>query len=268
VDVTTSPASEVPRRDNWTCIVGRAEALLPWFAVAAAALAPVVVTVGLVPIRSDIPNATVALGLAIIVSLLAAMGTRMTAAIAAISAAVCFDVFFTEPYGSLSISRVQDVATSGLLLVGGLIVGQLSARNRHHRGLVHRTSYDLSRIHAVAEMLASGVGADQVVRAVASELKSLLALRDCWFEASFLDEPGPVIEPGGEVSWGSLWWGFRSLGLPGKKITLFVEHRGQLLGRYVLMAEPGTRATREQLLVAVTLADQAGAALGLQSKSA
>jgi len=268
VDVTTGPASEVPRRDIWTRIVGRAEALLPWFAVAAAALAPVVVTVGLVPIRSDIPNATVALGLAIVVSLLAAIGTRITAAIAAISAAVCFDVFFTQPYGSLSISRVQDVATSALLLVGGLIVGQLSARNRHHRGLVTRTSYDLSRIHAVAEMLASGAGMDQVVRAVASELKSLLGLRDCWFEVSFLDEPGPVIEPGGEVSWGSLWWGFRSLGLPGKQITLFVAHRGRLLGRYVLMAEPGTRVTREQLLAAVTLADQAGAALALQSKSA
>jgi hypothetical protein len=268
VDVTTVPAAEVRRRDIRTRIVGRAEALLAWFAVAAAALAPVVVTVGLVPVRSDIPNATVALGLAIVVSLLAAMGTRITAAIAAISAALCFDVFFTEPYGSLSISRVQDVATSVLLLVGGLIVGQLSARNRHHRGLVTRTSYDLSRIHAVAEMLASGVGTDLVVRAVASELKGLLGLRDCWFEAAFLDEPGPVIEAGGEVSWGSLWWGFRSLGLPGKKITLFVEHRGQVLGRYVLMAEPGRRVTRQQLVAAVTLADQAGAALGLQSKSA
>jgi hypothetical protein len=268
VDVTTVPASEVPRRDVWTRIVGWSAALLPWFAMAAGVVAPVVVTVGLVPIRSDIPNATVALGLAIVVSLLAAIGTRITAAIAAISAAVCFDVFFTEPYGSLSISRVQDVATSALLLVGGLIVGQLSARNRHHRGLVTRTSYDLSRIHAVAEMLASGAGTDQVVDAVAAELKSLLGLRDCWFEASFLDEPGPVIEAGGEVSWGSLWWGFRSLGLPGKKITLFVEHRGRVLGRYVLMAEPGTRVTREQLLAAVTLADQAGAALGLESKSA
>jgi len=61
------------------------------------------------------------------------------------------------------------------------------------------------------------VGTEQVVRAVASELKGLLGLRDCWFEAAFLDEPGPVIEAGGEVSWGSLWWGFRSLGLPGKE---------------------------------------------------
>ncbi|MHB8537043.1 MAG: DUF4118 domain-containing protein [Candidatus Dormibacteria bacterium] len=266
--MTTVPDPEVQRQDIWTRFIGWSERLLPWFSVAVATFAPVVVTLAIVPIRSDIPNATVALGLAVIVSLLAAMGTRITAAIAAVSAAVCFDVFFTEPYGSLSISRIQDVATSALLLVGGLIVGQLSARNRLHRGLFTRTSYDLRRIHDVAEMLASGVGSDQVVRAVATELKSLLGLRDCWFEASFLDEPGPVIEPGGAVSWGSLWWGFRTLGLPGKKITLFVEHRGQILGRYVLMAEPATRVSREQLLVAVTLADQAGVSLGLQTKTA
>jgi hypothetical protein len=30
----------------------------------------------------------------------------------------------------------------------------------------------------------------------------------------------------------------------------------------VLLAEPGTKVTREQLLAAVTLADQAGSALG------
>ena len=40
------------------------------------------------------------------------------------------------------------------------------------------------------------------------------------------------------------------------------------LGRYVLTAVPGSPVTREQLVAAVTLADQAGAALGLEAAAA
>ena len=99
-------------------------------AVAAAVVAPVALTVAILPFRSQVSTATVALCLAVLVSLLAAVGTRVTAVIAAVSAALCFDIAFTEPFGSLTISHPQDVETTVLLLMGGLIVGQLSARNR------------------------------------------------------------------------------------------------------------------------------------------
>ena len=64
------------------------------------------------------------------------------------------------------------------------------------------------------------------------------------------------------MSWGRIWWGIDTLGLPGKEITIEVEHDVRRLGRYVLVAEAGTKVRRDQLLAAVTLADQAGAALG------
>jgi hypothetical protein len=229
---------------------------------------PIAVTVGLVPVRNDVPNATVALALAVAVSLLAATGTRLVAAVAAVSAALSFDVSFTRPYGSLSISRAQDIETTGLLLVVGLIVGQLAARNRRHRRLVTQTSYDLGRVHAVAEMVASGAPADQVVLAVEVELKDMLGLRSCAFDTAFADRPGPFIERHGDVSWGALRWGFDTMGLPAEEVTLVVEHQGRPLGRYVLLAEPGTRVAQDQLVAAVALADQVGAALALQTRSA
>jgi hypothetical protein len=230
--------------------------------VVAAVLAPLALTAILLPFRSQLPDATVALGLAVLVSLLAAIGTRITAIIAAVSAAVCFDVGFTQPFGSLAISHPQDVETTILLLVGGLIVGQLSARNRSNRQLAVQTSEDLGHIQAVAETMAAGAAPDEVIAAVAVELESLLGLRNCWFETSLPDTPVPTIDRNGNVSWGRFWWGFDSLGLPGKEITLAVEHDQRHLGRFVLVAEPGTRVRRNQLLAAVTLADQAGAALG------
>jgi Domain of unknown function (DUF4118) len=246
------------REDPWT-VVAR---LLPLLLVVGAIAVPVAVSLAVVPFRSNVPAATVALGLAIVVSLVAAVGTRVTAVIAAVSAALCFDILFTKPYGSFSISNAADVETAALLLVGGLIVGQLSARNRSNKGLAVQGSIDLGRVQGIAELMASGAGPDEVVAAVGVELQSLLGLRSSRFETSFPDTPGPTIERNGGVSWGRFWWGVPTLGLPGKEITLVVENQQRRRGRYVLIAEPGAKVTRDKLLTAVTLADQAGAALG------
>lgn len=234
-------------------------------ALAGATVLPVAAAAALIPLRSSVPAPTVALGLSAIVTLLAATGTRATAAVAAVSASVGFDVFHTRPYGSLIITRAQDVETTGLLLVVGLIVGQLAAVNRRHRNLAEQSSYDLGRIHAVAEMVASGEPADQVVLAVANELTDLLDLKSCRFDLSFADQPGPFIERQGDVSWGAIRWGFQTMGFPSKEVTLVVENQSRPLGRFVLVAEPRTRVTEDQLLAAVALADQAGSALAAQS---
>jgi hypothetical protein len=233
-------------------------------ALAGAAVIPAAVAAALVPVRSSAPNATIALVLAALVTVLAVVGTRLTAAVAAISASIGFDVFQTRPYGSFAITRTQDIETTGLLLVVGLVVGQLAARNRRHRDRAAEMSFDLSRIHAVAEMVAAGDPADQVVTAVASEISGLLRLRSCRFETSFAERPGPFIERHGAVTWGALHWGFGTMGLPSKEVSLVVQHQGLPLGRFVLLAEPGTVVTPDQLLTAVALADQAGAALAGQ----
>ncbi len=233
----------------------------------AAVAVPVALALALLPFRSQAPAATVALGFAVLVSLLAAAGTRLSGLIAAVSAALCYDIGFTQPYGSLVISHPQDIETTALLLVGGLIVSQLSARNRSHRRLAVQQREDLAHVQAIAELMAAGAGPDEVVVAVADELRSLLGLRECWFDTSLPERPGPTIDRNGNVSWGRIWWGVDTLGLPGKEITIEVEHDVRRLGRYVLVAEAGTKVRRDQLLAAVTLADQAGAALGAGASS-
>ncbi len=234
-------------------------------ALAAATVLPVGAALALVPLRNTTPVPTIALALAAIVTLLAATGTRGTAAIAAVSASVGFDVFHTRPYGSLLITRAQDLQTTGLLLAVGLIVGQLAATNRRHRRQAAQSSYDLGRIHAVAEMVAAGEPADQVVQAAANELTDLFALRSCRFDTSFAATPGPFIERHGDVSWGAIRWGFQTMGFPTREVSLVVEHQSRPLGRYVLVAQPGTRVTEDQLLASIALADLAASALAAQA---
>jgi len=255
-----------PGTENVLATIGPRHAIAATFRpvtmLVAAVVVPVALALALLPFRSQAPAATVALGFAVLVSLLAATGTRLSALVAAVSAALCYDIGFTQPYGSLVISHPQDIETTALLLVGGLIVGQLSARNRSHRTLAVQQREDLAHVQAIAELMAAGAGPDEVVEAVADELRSLLGLRECWFDTSRAERPGPTIDRNGNVSWGRIWWGVDTLGLPGKEITIEVEHDVRRLGRYVLVAEAGTKVRRDQLLAAVTLADQAGAALG------
>jgi hypothetical protein len=232
-----------------------------WITLILAVIAPFGVALALVPLREHVQNATIALIIAAVVVLVAVVGTRLTAAIGAISAGIGFDIFQTRPYGSLVINRAQDIETTAILLVVGLLVGQLAVRNRRNRVLADETSYDLGRIHAVAEMVAAGEPAEQVVLAVANELRGLLDLKSARFDPALAERPGPFIERQGAVSWGALRWGFSTTGLPDREITLVVQSHGRPLGRYVLLPKPGKRVTADQLLAAVALADQAGAVL-------
>jgi Domain of unknown function (DUF4118) len=229
--------------------------------VVAAAAVPVAAAVALVPFRSDVPNATVALVLAALVTVLAATTDRVAAAAAGLSAALSFDTLHTRPYGSLTIDRAQDIETTVLLLLVAVTVGQLAARNHRHQRMAVLSALNLGRVHAVAEMVAAGASPRDVVHTVEGELKAVLRLRKCWYDPAFAEAPGPFIERNGAVSWGAIRWGFTTIGLPTAEVSLVVEHDARPLGRFVLAADPGTRVTEDELVTAVALADQAGSSL-------
>lgn len=237
--------------------------------VAVAALAgPLVVAAALIPARSWLTPANVALVLVGVVVLVAVVGGRLAAVVAALGAMLWFDFFHTQPYYSLTISRHQDITTAALLLAVGVAVGELSTRSRRHQAAAELGSVDIGRIHVVAELVASGEAADYVILAVAGELRNLLQLRDVRFEyAPFPPDDRdhhkarPRIEPDGSVSFGMLGWGAATMGLPSKLVDLPVVGRGRELGRFVLRPTPGLPIDLDRRMVAVALADQVGAAL-------
>lgn len=222
---------------------------------------PVMVGLALVPVRDLVSNATVALALGLAVVVVGTTGRRVAAAVAAASAALAFDVFHTQPYGSFVITRAADIEAAVLLLVAGLVVGQVASRNRVLKIRADDTVGDLARLHAVAELVADGAPAMTVVPLVAKELTDLLCLRDCRFEERFADKPGPFVDRNGTLVWGQIEWGTDSMGLPDQEVTLVVQGQGRPLGRYVLSPSPGIRVTSQQLLVAVTMSDAVGAVL-------
>ena len=224
--------------------------------------APLAVAAALIPLRSQIDNTNVALVLVVVVVAVATLGRRFAAVVAALSAAAWFDFFHTQPHYSFTIKAHDDVVTACVLLVVGIVVGELAVRSRRHKAAAVEGSTDIARIHAIAELAASGEEPEFVIMAVASELTQILALRDCRYEPySPVDKPSARIERNGEVTLGQFRWGVDTMGLPTKHVELLVEGQGRHVGRFVLTPTPGEPIPFDKRLVAIALADQVGAAL-------
>ena len=231
-------------------------------ALLAAIGAPLAVAAALIPVQSQIGNTNVALVLVVVVVAVATLGRRLAAVVAALSSAAWFDFFHTQPHYSFTINAHDDIVTACVLLSVGIVVGELAVRSRRHKAAAVEGSNDIARIHAIAELAASGEESDFVIMAVASELAQILALRDCRYEPySPVDRPSARLERNGEVTLGQFRWGVDTMGLPTKQVELVVEGRGQSLGRFILTPTPGEPIPFDKRLVAIALADQVGAAL-------
>jgi len=231
-----------------------------WLLGAAAVLTPVVVAILLTPWRDRLATADDALLLVVVIVAVATSGRRWAAALCAVSAALSFDFFLTRPYESLRITRSSDLTTEVLLLVVGLLVGDLAARGRHHRTSAREGRDHLAALHAVTELAAAGGEPEDVARLVDVELRRLLTLRSCTY-ATGDGGLAARLRPSGEVRVGAVVWNTQDLGLPHRGVDLPVRSGGEVVGHFLLVPEPGVPVGQDVLLVAVSLADQVGAAV-------
>jgi hypothetical protein len=191
----------------------------------------------------------------------AALGNRLAGALAAVSAAIWFDFFFTVPYERFTIARSADVRTVLLLLVVGLAVSQLAARARQLRVIAITDERYLAEIHDTAQLTQTARSPDAVVDRVREQLIGLLDLAGCRFEYGALLGHPPRLEPDGSVMAGHHRYDVEESGLPREEIELRTFGHGQYYGRFMLRPKAESRPSLQARLVAVTLADQAGRAL-------
>lgn len=235
----------------------------------AATSVPAGLAAALIPLRGELVTANVALLLVVTVVAFAGTGRRLAAAAAPISAFVGFNLFHTLPYYSLRIDNRDDVETALLLLVVGLVVGELALRGRRARFLVAREREDLASMRGLGAMVAEGEAPDYVMLATASELMHLLALVDCRFERDQADgRPLATVQRDGTTWWGPTRWETERWGFPRDGVAIPVLTGGRTRGRFVLTAPVGLPLTQEQLVKAVALVDQAGAALAASAGAA
>ena len=232
-------------------------------AVLAAFVAPLAVAALLVPFRASFPNTDAALAMLLVVVAVAANGYRWAGILAAVSTAVWFDFFLTQPYERFSITRRTDIETTVLLLVIGVAVTEISVWGRRQRVTASRRAGYLDGINSAAQAVSAGGSAAALIGQVTSQLTRLLGLRSCSFQHGVAGIGRPArLQHDGSVTIGQRAWDVDAEGFPRTTDTeLLVESGGILQGRFLMSPAPDARPTLEQRLLAVAFADQAGAAL-------
>jgi hypothetical protein len=134
--------------------------------------------------------------------------------------------------------------------------------SRRRRTSSKRAGY-LEGIRAAAQAVATGASAATLTDQVCSSLTAVLSLRACVFQAGMAGIGAPArLEQDGRVTMTRQSWDADRDGLPFSIDTeLLAEADGLLMGRFLMTPLPGAHPSMEQRLVAIALADQAGAAL-------
>ena len=167
-------------------------------AVLAALAAPLVLAAILVPFRTSFPNTDAALAMLLVVVAVAANGYRLAGVLAAVSAAVWFDFFLTQPYERLSITHRTDIETTVLLLVIGVAVTEIAVWGRRQQAAATRRAGYLDGINSGARAVAAGGSASALIEQVTRQLTRLLTLRSCGFQygVAGIDRPARMRDDG------------------------------------------------------------------------
>jgi Domain of unknown function (DUF4118) len=233
------------------------------FGIVAGGLGSIAVSAVLVPFRSHIDNANLALILVLVVVFAAIAGGRTAGAVAAITATLAFDFFLTKPFVSMRIDSADDIETALILLAVGLVVGEVAARGRRSRRDRDRAAEAIARVHRVAERVAQGAPLVDVARSVQAELRALLVLDDCWLELPPFQWPLPRLERAGTIEEDEHRWFDSGFAMPEYGVQLPVVEGGREVARLVLIGNPGVAVTIDERVVAVALADQLGSAFAV-----
>lgn len=225
-----------------------------------AVLAPVLTSVGLWTLRTRIDRSTAVLTLVIPVVLVALIGGRGPAALAAVVAPAAFDVLLVEPYHQLRIHAVEDVEAAVILLVVGLVVGQLVASERQHRVRAGSRGDALAALLAMAGAAAGPATGDDLAEHALAALRTVMDLRECHWSPGYHGAAYPRLLRDGGIADGNSR--IAATGpLPASGVELPVDAGPHEFGRIILIPHRNATVSCEHRLVAVAIADILGTAL-------
>jgi hypothetical protein len=206
-----------------------------------------------------------ALVLVVVIVAAAALGGRFVGAVTSVAAALAFNFFHTQPYRTLSVDNREDVTTVVLLLVVGLIVGELANLHSRRRDDAQTRTAGAHWLEQVAALVAGGRPVEEVWPTVQKGLIDELGLASCRFEPAPYDGQLPAVQRSGRLE-GPLTWAREGFELPAEGAQLAVEQGSHLFGRVVLKPTAGRGVSLEERRVAVALTDQLAVAMAMAGK--
>lgn len=221
----------------------------------------IIVAAVMVPLRDRVGSANMALVLVLVVIGAAAAGGRVAGAIAAVTASLSFNFFYTKPYLNLRVHAMRDVLTVVLILTVGLAVGELGVARSRQSATRRSHLASMRSLEQVGALVSSGARAEEVWPATRDALIALLKVRNAIFEPFPSHSRIPEIERDGRIDVADKRYRGDGFALPDGGVAVPVEAAGTRIGQIVLDPDPEVGVTREQRRAAVALADQFAIAL-------
>jgi hypothetical protein len=199
----------------------------------------------------------------LLIAAAAATGIRSAGLAGALSSAVWFDFFLTQPFHRFLIHGRVDIETAVLLTLVGVAVTEIALWGRRQQAQASRERGYLDGVLTTAAAVGAGrVSTGALIDHVCQQIVDLLQLDGCRFDTS----ARPVLATlnnDATMSYNGRPYNVVKSGLPSDtEIALVVGSGGAVHGRFLLTAATQiVRPTAEQLRVAVALATQVGAGL-------
>lgn len=242
------PVPDVPATDLQASLLARTTLLLLGLVLPALAAAL------FIPLRDTITAPTQTLILVLPVVAVGVLARRVAAAIAAVSAALAYDIFLTEPYYSFTIDAAEDAEAAIVLGIIGILVGTLVARELDARMRSASRADELAAVRSVSHALAAG-DSDRLVDAATKRISDLLDLRSCEWSAGFHGRVGHVMSADGSLG------DWHAASFPDGIVEIPVVHRGTELGRLLLRSRSSAVVSAEERATVLAVADMLAAGL-------
>jgi K+-sensing histidine kinase KdpD len=215
-------------------------------------------------VRDQLTAASSVLVLVVWVVAAAATGDRVSGVLAAVSGALWFDFFLTEPYLRFTISASDDIETTVLLVVISLAVSETALWGHRQQAEAARRSGYLDGVLGAARSVAEGdVAAGAVVALVAQTITTVLdADTTRYVLGPVRDARIWVLDHDGALTRDGRSHDVDRAGLPTDEyVAVPVRRDAQTLGHFLVTATSHVSyPSRERRRVAVLLADQMVAA--------
>lgn len=222
-------------------------------AVATAAVLPIVFGAVLIPLREQLSQ-SISLLMVLPVLLIALLGGRRLGMVAALSAALAFDVFHTQPYYRPTIDDPDDIVETVALLLIGITAGYLaeSAQTAIVAARIRRK--ELAAMTNFVEHIGTPISGEELAEHAGASILSLLDARDCVWRPDYKGTASPVLKPDGTLAstHGGDW--DQGGGVLPSTIEIPVGYPPSEHGRFIVRTNQRTTISLEERRAAATIA--------------
>lgn len=222
-------------------------------AVVAAVALPIAFGAALIPARDHVSQ-SVSLLMVLPVLVVALLGGRRLGSVAALSAAVTFDVFHTQPYYRPTIDDPDDIVETVVLFAIGVTIGYL-AESAQRAVVAARVRRDeLTAVTNFIRHIGTSIPGEQLVEHAGNSIVSLLDAHECVWRHDYKGTASPVLQTDGSLQSALPGGGDEGGGTLPLTIEIPVGQPPTEHGRFVVRTNQRASVSLEERRAAATIA--------------